>query len=63
MPYGQVMQELTRLRADYEQFIIDRERERILNLLENPLHHNIRFPNEHTDCYTCVLLALIKGEK
>lgn len=39
------------------------ERERILNLLENPLHHNIRFPNEHTDCYTCVLLALIKGEK
>jgi hypothetical protein len=35
---------------------------RIIKLLENPLHHNIRFPDEHINCYTCELIALIKGE-
>ena len=34
MPYGEMVQELTFLRAQYEQFIIDRERERIVALIE-----------------------------
>ena len=39
------------------------ERERIIKLLEDPLHHNIQSPDIHKDCYTCVLVALIKGEQ
>jgi hypothetical protein len=33
MLYGEMVQELARVRAEYEQFIIDRERERIISLL------------------------------
>lgn len=40
----------------------EHEQERILNLLDNPLHHNIQSPDIHEDCYTCVLVKLIKGE-
>lgn len=39
------------------------ERQRILNLLENSLHHNIQSPNMHKECYTCVLVEVIKGEQ
>lgn len=39
------------------------ERERIIKLLDNPLHHNIQSPGIHKDCYTCVLVDLIKGEQ
>ena len=35
MPYGEMVQELTHLRAQYEQFIIERERERIIKLLKD----------------------------
>lgn len=41
----------------------DTEQERIVELLDNPLHHNIQSPDIHKDCYTCVLVALIKGEQ
>jgi hypothetical protein len=34
MPYGETVQELTHLRAKYEQFIIDRERERINGIID-----------------------------
>lgn len=39
------------------------EQQRIIKLLEDPLHHNIQSPDIHKDCYTCVLVALIKGEQ
>lgn len=39
------------------------ERERIMKLLDSPLHHNIQSPDIHKDCYTCVLVDLIKGEQ
>lgn len=42
---------------------VEKERERIIKLLENPLHHNIQSPDIHKDCYTCVLIELIKGEQ
>lgn len=43
--------------------LVQEERERIIKLLENPLHHNIQSPDIHKDCYTCVLVELIKGEQ
>jgi RNA polymerase-binding transcription factor DksA len=67
MLYGEVVQELTHLRAQYEQFIIDRERERIIKLLETILVGN---ENGYKYCYECGewgnlysdAIALIKGE-
>ena len=59
MPYGQVVQELTHLRAQYEQFIIDRERERIIRLLQEPYWHNLRSPGIHEDCKMCETIWLI----
>lgn len=38
------------------------ERERIIKLIENPLHHNIQSPDIHVNCYTCILLKTIIGE-
>lgn len=43
--------------------LVQEERERIIKLLSNPLHHNIQSPDIHKDCYTCVLVELIKGEQ
>lgn len=40
MMYGEMVQELTRLRAEYEQFIINRERNRIVKLLWSQLQFN-----------------------
>jgi hypothetical protein len=39
------------------------EKERIIKLLYHPIHHNIQSPDIHKDCYTCVLIELIKGEQ
>jgi hypothetical protein len=39
------------------------ERERVIKLLNHPMHHNIQSPDIHKDCYTCVLVDLIKGEQ
>ena len=57
MMYGEMVQELTRVRAEYEQFIIKREQERIIKLLQ-----------ELEDCdwveiQTAKLIALIKATK
>lgn len=65
MPLGQMTQELTYLRAKYEQFIIDREQERIIKLLiENyttELDADGRFRTiDKLDMGH--LIALIKGE-
>lgn len=55
-------EQMLRIRNEnYEAGCKDTEN-RIIKLLENPLHHNIRFPDEHINCYTCELIALIKGE-
>lgn len=72
MPYGEMVQELTFLRSQYEQFIIDRERERIIKLLEKCLDHDYNVPSKdgwsgkmhHLDvfCTLCRAVALIKGE-
>lgn len=42
---------------------VTEEQERIIGLLSNPAHHRIGYLNAHLDCYTCKLIALIKGEK
>jgi len=65
MPYGEAVQELTHLRAQYEQFIIDRERERIIKLLKDAVASE-----EHSFCYvedcwcghSVSVIELIKGE-
>lgn len=49
--------------AYYTELGAKAERERIIKLLSNPLHHNIQSPDIHKDCYTCVLVELIKGEQ
>ena len=41
MPYGEMVQELAYLRGQYEQFIIDRERERIIDLIEKTHKHGM----------------------
>ena len=48
---------------DHDDAIRQAEQERIIKLLENPVHHNIQSPDIHKDCYTCVLVELIKGEQ
>ena len=58
MPYGEVVQELTYLRAQYEQFIIDRERERIIKLLEE-----LGEVTDYVEIRLDKLIALIKGEQ
>lgn len=45
----------------YNQGSKDKE-ESILRLLEDPIHHNIRFPDEHVNCYGCVLVDIVKKE-
>jgi hypothetical protein len=35
----------------------------ILDILQDPIHHNIASPDIHTNCYTCVLVSAIKGEQ
>lgn len=57
MPYGEMVQKLTDLRAKYEQFIIDRERERIIKLLK-PWLDDFDFDPRYVD----ELIALIKEE-
>jgi hypothetical protein len=39
MLYGEAVQELARVRGQYEQFIIDRERERIIKLLNEKIEY------------------------
>ena len=39
------------------------EQDYILDILQDPLHHNITSPDIHTNCYTCVLVEAIKGEQ
>jgi hypothetical protein len=40
------------------------EQDYILDILQDPLHHNITSPDIHTNCYTCVLVKEIKeGQK
>lgn len=51
------------LQAETQKWSMGIEQQRIIKLLEDPLHHNIQSPDIHKDCYTCVLVALIKGEQ
>ncbi len=39
------------------------EQDYILDILQDPIHHNITSPDIHTNCYTCVLVKEIKGEQ
>jgi len=39
------------------------EQDYILDILQDPIHHNITSPDIHTNCYTCVLVEEIKGEQ
>jgi len=39
------------------------EQDYILDILQDPIHHNITSPDIHTNCYTCVLVGEIKGEQ
>lgn len=39
------------------------ERERIVELLENPYWHNIQSPDIHIECQMCKTIELIKGEQ
>lgn len=51
------------LQAETQKWSMAIEQQRIIKLLSNPLHHNIQSPDIHKDCYTCVLVELIKGEQ
>lgn len=61
------MSSTTKSQAKFEHLLFQEgiayEQTRIVELLEDPLHHNIRFPNEHINCYACRLLVFIKGEQ
>jgi len=63
MCFGEMVQELTHLRAQYEQFIIDRERERITKLLEPEITRHYNLGLDASAAYLEQTIALIKGEQ
>jgi len=63
MPYGEAVQELTYLRAQYEQFIIDREQERIVKLLMDRAFWLVHLDRLTEAEELKLQVAVIKGEK
>jgi hypothetical protein len=39
------------------------EQDYILDILQDPIHHNITSPDIHTNCYTCVLVKEIREQE
>lgn len=61
---GVVTLTLKEWREEWEMWQSDgaiHERNRIIELLENPYWHNIQSPDIHIDCEMCKLIAQIKG--
>ena len=63
MPYGEAVQELAYLRAQYEQFIIDREREHIIKMLMDRAFWLVHLDRLLEAEELKLQVALIKGEK